>query len=242
MITKGIIKTLDFNGNTCTVHLPLFETPGNDPIIGTATISNTPGSYNGYKVGDVVWVAFEDGSMSSPVVIGKLYLGAEAERADPRGVLNVENSTVSKSATMPSDTKLSAELDGNVPNTTVPFSSLSSIANNLNALNTSVEQNNRDYGNRFKQVISNADGLKSTLEQTASDIRAEVKSTKETLEGTISETKAELLIEDGKISTRVEEVNKDLNGKIETTNSEIKQTASNINARITTKLDLKNEG
>jgi hypothetical protein len=54
MITKGIIKTLDYNGNTCTVHMPLFETPGNDPIIETATISNTPGSYNGYKVGDVV--------------------------------------------------------------------------------------------------------------------------------------------------------------------------------------------
>lgn len=174
MITKGIIKTLDYNGNTCTVHMPLFETPGNDPIIETATISNTPGSYNGYKVGDVVWVAFEDGSMDSPVVIGKLYLGAEAEKADPRGVLNVENSSVAKTATMPADTKLSAELDSNVPNTTVPFSSLSSLANNLNTLNTTVAQNDRDYGNRFKQVISNADGLRSTLEQTADNIRAEV--------------------------------------------------------------------
>jgi hypothetical protein len=34
--------------------LPFFETAGNDQITGTATISNTPGSYNGYKVGDVV--------------------------------------------------------------------------------------------------------------------------------------------------------------------------------------------
>jgi len=54
MVTKGIIKTLDLTGNTCTVRLPLFETAGNDHIIGTATISNTPGSYNGYKEGDVV--------------------------------------------------------------------------------------------------------------------------------------------------------------------------------------------
>jgi hypothetical protein len=116
--------------------------------------------------------------MSSPVVIGKLYLGAEAEKADPRGVLNVENSSVAKTATMPADTKLSAKLDSNVPNTTVPFSSLSSIANNLNALNTSVEQNNRDYGNRFKQVSSEIDAqgnkFSSTLEQTAKNINARV--------------------------------------------------------------------
>ena len=68
MITKGIIKSIDLLGNTCTVHLPFFETAGNDPIIETATVSNTPGSYNGYKVGDVVYVAFEDGNMDTPVV------------------------------------------------------------------------------------------------------------------------------------------------------------------------------
>ena len=174
MITKGIIKSIDLLGNTCTVHIPFFETAGNDPIIETATVSNTPGSYNGYKVGDVVYVAFEDGSMSNPVVIGKLYLGTEKEKADPRGVSNVEESTAAKKATLPADSKLTAELDSNVPNTTVPYSSLSSIANGLNKLNTDVAQNDRDYGNRFKQVFSDTNGLKSTIEQTAREIRQEV--------------------------------------------------------------------
>lgn len=174
MITKGIIKSIDLLGNTCTVHLPFFETAGNDPIIETATVSNTPGSYNGYKVGDVVYVAFEDGSMSTPVVIGKLYLGTEKEKADPRGVSNVEESTATKKATLPADAKLAAEIDSNVPNTTVPYSSLSSIANGLNTLNTNVGQMDRDYGNRFKQVIYNADGLKSELEQTAENMVAKV--------------------------------------------------------------------
>lgn len=211
MVTKGIIKTLDLTGNTCTVRLPLFETAGNDHIIGTATISNTPGSYNGYKEGDVVWVAFEDGSMNSPVVIGKLYLGVEEERKDPRGVLNVENSTVAKTASMPADTKLSVQTDHNIPNTTSPFGSLSSIANNLNALNTSVAQNDRDYGNKFKQVASEIDTqgtqFRSALTQTAKEINAEV--------------------------SRVEE---DLEGKITETNSNLTLTADNINAEVSTKV------
>ena len=101
MVTKGIITSIDFNGNTCQVRIPLFETAGNDPIISTAIVSNTPGSYNGYKVDDVVLVAFEDGKMETPVVIGKLYLGAEKEKADPRGSLNTESLVAAKTAAVP---------------------------------------------------------------------------------------------------------------------------------------------
>ena len=136
MVTKGIIKSIDLLGNTCTVHIPFFETAGNDPIIETATVSNTPGSYNGYKVGDVVYVAFEDGSMSNPVIIGKLYLGTEKEKADPRGVSNVEESSAAKKATLPADAQLTADLERGMPNTTVPYRSLSSIANELNTFKT----------------------------------------------------------------------------------------------------------
>ncbi len=179
MITKGIITAIDLTGNTCKVRMPLFETAGNDPIIGDATISNTPGSYNGYKVNDVVWVAFEDGQMDTPVVIGKLYLGVEREKSDPRGVLNVVDSSVSKSATIPADTKLGAELDKNVPNTTVPYNSLFSIATNVSALRTDVDQNDRFYNNKFTSIINGVDEwgnkLSSIIEQTEKDIRAEVK-------------------------------------------------------------------
>ena len=106
MIVKGIIKSIDVQGNTCVVRMPYFETAGNDEIIATATVSNSPGSYNGYKVDDVVWVAFENDQLECPVVIGKLYLGIEAERADPRGTLNVVDSKVSRTAEIPFDTKL----------------------------------------------------------------------------------------------------------------------------------------
>ena len=240
MVTKGIIKTLDLTGNTCTVRLPLFETAGNDHIIGTATISNTPGSYNGYKEGDVVWVAFEDGSMNSPVVIGKLYLGVEEERKDPRGVLNVENSTVSKTASMPADTKLSVQTDHNIPNTTSPFGSLSSIANNLNALNTSVAQNDRDYGNKFKQVASEIDTqgtqFRSSLTQTAKEIRAEVAAIETDLDGKITDTNSTLTQTAGEIRAEVNQVEIELDGKITATNSKLDLTADNINAEVSTKV------
>jgi len=149
--------------------------------------------------------------MNSPVVIGKLYLGVEEERKDPRGVLNVENSTVAKTASMPADTKLSVQTDHNIPNTTSPFGSLSSIANNLNALNTSVAQNDRDYGNKFKQVASEIDNqgtqFRSELTQTAKEIRAEVSA-----------------------------IETDLDGKITATNSKLDLTADNINAEVSTKV------
>lgn len=178
MITKGIITAIDFTGNTCTVRMPFFETANNDPITGIATVSNTPGSYNGYKVGDVVWVAFENGQMDTPVILGKLYLGIENEKADPRGAFSIENINITKSATMPADSKLASEVDKNVPNTTAPFSSISSIANNLNSLNTEVNQFEKFANNQFKSVINEIDAqgkqFSSELAQTANEISANV--------------------------------------------------------------------
>ena len=162
MVTKGIIQSINFNGNTCTIRLPFFETTHNDPIVITATFSNTPGMYNGYKVNDVVWVAFEDGQMETPVVIGKLYLGAEKEKADPRGTVNTEAFTVSKTAAIPADTYLRSNTDKEIPNTAHPYGSLSTVANDLNLLNKDVEYHNWYNENKFKNIISLANGKSTT--------------------------------------------------------------------------------
>lgn len=176
MIVKGIIKSIDVQGNTCVVRMPSFETAGNDEIIATATVSNSPGSYNGYKVDDVVWVAFENDQLECPVIIGKLYLGIEAERADPRGTLNVVDSKISRTAEIPFDTKLGRNLEPGMPKTLAPFNSLNSIANNLSAAEVNIAQNDRDYGNRFRQTFEAIDGNKTLIDQTNEYIKNEVQS------------------------------------------------------------------
>lgn len=178
MVTKGIIKSIDFNGNSCIVRMPYFETAGSSEVICEALISNTPGVYNGYKENDVVWIAFEDGTMESPVVIGKLYLGAAKEKQDPRGTVNCVDSTINGTATIPSDTKLKNDLDSGQINTKIPYRSLESIANNLNRVDVEQGQNNRDLGNKLRTVVDGIgpDGSKlySLIEQTDTRLTNEV--------------------------------------------------------------------
>ena len=174
MVVKGIIKSIDVQGNTCTVRMPYFENVGNDEIVATATVSNSPGSYNGYKVNDVVWVAFENDQLECPVIIGKLYLGIEAERADPRGTLNVVDSKISRTAEIPFDTKLSRDIEPGMPKTIAPYNSLNSIANNLSTAEVNIAQNDREYGNRFSLAFENIEGNKSLINQTANRLSTEI--------------------------------------------------------------------
>jgi hypothetical protein len=178
MITKGIIKSIDFNGNSCIVRMPYFETAGSSEVVCEALVSNTPGVYNGYKENDVVWVAFEDGHMELPVVLGKLYLGASKEKQDPRGTINCVDSTISGTATIPNDTKLKNDLDYGQINTTIPYYSLSSLANNLQRVDIEQGQNNRDLGNKLRTVVDGIgpDGSKlySLIEQTDARLTNEV--------------------------------------------------------------------
>lgn len=133
MITKGEIQSIDYTGNTCVVRLPYFESAGlTDKIFAEATISNQPGMYNGYKAGDVVFVAFDDGEADQPVVLGKLYLGATKEQKDPRGVMNAESSIISSNMSLPLSTKLVYDVDGSMAqNGQTRYDSIADIANKL---------------------------------------------------------------------------------------------------------------
>ena len=112
MIVKGIIKSIDYTGNTCTVRIPVFESAANEnEVVVPATLSTLPGIYNGYKEEDVVFIAFENNDYDMPIVIGKLYLGVENEKNDPRGAIVCNNITAAQPISIPISSQLTLDND-----------------------------------------------------------------------------------------------------------------------------------
>lgn len=105
MITKAIVQSINANGTRCVVRMPLFETSSNSaPVEVEALVNIAPGIYNNLVVGDVVFVAFEENKLEKPVVIGKLFRGAEIE-GNIRGGGGVFNSLkVNADASVPAST------------------------------------------------------------------------------------------------------------------------------------------
>lgn len=105
MITKAIVQSINANGTRCIVRMPLFETSAySAPIEAEALVSITPGVFNNLAVGDRVFIAFEENAIEKPIILGKLFRGAEIERA-VRGGGGVFNTLkVNSDATIPAST------------------------------------------------------------------------------------------------------------------------------------------
>ena len=156
MIVKGIIKTIDFLDNSCTVRLPLFETAASSgEVVLKATILTQPGLYNGYVEGDIVFVDFENNELDQPIVLGKLFLGAAKEEATPGvSALTVGNLKVSSSATLPIDTKLVLDDTGSavpVDNGITSYKSITDIIKALYKAEANVDQVTKDQS----EIIAN---------------------------------------------------------------------------------------
>lgn len=111
MITKGVIESIDFLSNTCTVRLPVFEGTSGVPVVLPATFSIVPGLYNVYKPGDIVFTGFENNALNKPIVLGKLFVDGNSE-STADGSLACGTLTA-KQATLPLGTKLDYSKDPN---------------------------------------------------------------------------------------------------------------------------------
>ena len=160
MITKGIIKSIDFKTNTCIVRIPLYEANTNEEeILIKATFSIQPGVYNGYKEDDVVYIDFEQDLIDSPIILGKLFLGGAKEAADPRSAGNFTSLNVSENATLPLDTKLKFTGDTSthaaVDKGITDYKSLKDIINAIQVQNQETLEQNNEIKNKLS---ANQDG------------------------------------------------------------------------------------
>lgn len=196
MVTKAEIQSIDFTGNTCVVRMPYFEN-GNisERAIATATFANTPGSYNGYKENDVVIVGFEDNNLSNPVVLGKLYLGAVRENADPRGTINCTETNVSNKCTLPMTTKIVASGQSKSPeiaNTSQTYKSLNEVVEKVVKTDSVASTSN---GTELRIELTSSDKIKPTTLMTKVELGSEPDSNSETDLGSEPEITEETAID-----------------------------------------------
>ena len=106
MLTKAIIQSIDYTKNICRVRIPLFETAARNvtPIETDAQINIVPGIYNSYKIGDIVFIGFEENKIDLPVILGKLFVSAASEAASCRGNLSGNSLAVTETAQLPHST------------------------------------------------------------------------------------------------------------------------------------------
>lgn len=105
MITKAIIQSINAAGNRCIVRMPLFETAANpNPVTAEALVNVTPGMFNNLEVGDIVFISFEESAIEKPIILGKLFRGAEIEGNIRGGGCVVDTLNVHSSAVIPAST------------------------------------------------------------------------------------------------------------------------------------------
>ena len=115
-----------------------------------------PGIYNGYKEEDVVIVAFENNKIDQPVIVGKLYLGAENEGSTPLGALSCSNLSVSNSATLPLVTKLTSDgLEGTHIKVAQGYENFNSLMDIIDAIKQQ-EQTAEISANNVKKMFANS--------------------------------------------------------------------------------------
>lgn len=104
MLTKAYIKALPENGdNVFKVRVPLYEDNTGQEAIFDALLCTDPSSYNGYSVGDAVYIQFEDEYLNTAVIMGKLYVDTPTESSSYNLVNELK---VTDYASLPPTTKL----------------------------------------------------------------------------------------------------------------------------------------
>ena len=108
MITKAIVQSINATGTRCIIRMPLFETASSStPVIAEALVNIMPGVFNNIEIDDVVFVGFEENAIEKPIIIGKLFKGAQTESEIRGGGGIFDTIKVNTTATLPATTTYS---------------------------------------------------------------------------------------------------------------------------------------
>ena len=123
MITKAIIQSINADGTRCVVRMPLFESSANSAHIEAEALVNiTPGVFNNLAVGDVVFVGFEENALEKPIILGKLFRGANVEGSVRGGGAIFNSLKVNSDVTLPASTVIAFQ--DNLKNNYANFTTL----------------------------------------------------------------------------------------------------------------------
>jgi len=98
MITKAIIEQ-KVNNYEFKVRMPYYNRSADSPNatktddLYTATVCCMPNNDMNYQIGDIVFLAFEDNKINSPVILGQLFRESKTD-SNPELVCNSINSSV----------------------------------------------------------------------------------------------------------------------------------------------------
>lgn len=80
MILKAyIIELPKKDDNIFKVRIPFMEDNTTNEMVFKALLCNQPGDYKGYRVGDCVFVSFENDKLNTAIILGKLFIEEEEE-------------------------------------------------------------------------------------------------------------------------------------------------------------------
>ena len=136
MVLKAfVIKLPQSDDNMFKVRIPFLEDNTTNEMVFDALLCNQPGEYNGYNVGDCVFVSFENDKLNTPIILGKLYVNQEGELPTYH-ILNELN--VTSRVTLPENTTIGNYTLGDILNSAQQLGNVTIVNQGGNSSSTTI--------------------------------------------------------------------------------------------------------